>query len=614
MSNFMSFAEEAFDFSMCNGMNLVQGKNNDIPGSKNGTGKSQLFSSLLYALFGQLQSKIKNENLVTKPAKGKDMDLSLVFSVDGIGYKVRRGMTKGKSSYLELFKEENNDYVDITKSTIAETQDFIEKDLLHCDITMFLRTMLLTSDQTYNFYMLKKADKKEFVEKMFDISVFEEMHQALHKDALASDKESIACQNRLFTLNKTNEDYESRRERHETSQQAKMKVLSESVESLKKKLNEVKSVEVKTNVDAIKKLEDEIEKIEKEIDEFDKTYDNAYARLNEAKSKASKIDLGICKFMSLKESKQQLLDKNKDIIDKLCNDCKPIFMRHYSLDKISEEMSDAETKIKKLNSSKIDIDRQISKDENEISNIKTKQNETKKTLSSSKMKMKQMLEESTKANRAIMLVESELKDAENNFNLAKNAVNPYVELIEKCKQDIDDEVKSMSKIELKLKYLKFAENIVSQDTLRKFIIKDLVVLLNNKIKTYLTKLGAKYYVVFDEDMDYEFMTPGGSCEWSNFSAGERMRIMIATSFAFRDFMSIRNGLNANILILDEYFDSAIDSLCVESILNILKDYSLNQGQNIFVISHRPEVSQDMFDRTILVEKTNGASKVRITSK
>ena len=159
--------------------------------------------------------------------------------------------------------------------------------------------------------------------------------------------------------------------------------------------------------------------------------------------------------------------------------------------------------------------------------------------------------------------------------------------------------------------MKFAESIVSQDTLRKFIIKDLIVLLNNKIKTYLTKLGAKYYVLFDEDMDYEFVTPSGTCEWSNFSAGERMRIMVATSFAFRDFMSIRNGLNANILVLDEYFDSAIDSLCVESIISILKDYSSMQNQNIFVISHRPEVSVEQFDRLIQVEKTNNIALIKV---
>jgi len=89
---------------------------------------------------------------------------------------------------------------------------------------------------------------------------------------------------------------------------------------------------------------------------------------------------------------------------------------------------------------------------------------------------------------------------------------------------------------------------------------------------YLTKLGAKYYVLFNDDMDYEFIPTSGTCEFGNFSAGERMRLMIATSFAFRDFMAIRNGLNSNVLFLDEYFDSAISPQCVESVINILNEY------------------------------------------
>lgn len=158
--------------------------------------------------------------------------------------------------------------------------------------------------------------------------------------------------------------------------------------------------------------------------------------------------------------------------------------------------------------------------------------------------------------------------------------------------------------------MKFAENIVSQDTLRKFIIRDLVVLLNNRIKTYLTKLGAKYYVKFDEDMDYTFITERGNWEFNNFSAGGRMRIMIATSFAFRDFMQIRNGMTSNILVLDEYFDSAISSNCIENIMQILNEYCKNMHQDIYIISHRPELNQDLFDRVITVEKNNNISTIK----
>ena len=350
--NFMSFEEESFDFSSCKGMNLVQGKNNDIPGSRNGAGKSNVWAALLYVLFGQLQTKIKNENIVNKYSKDKDMNLVLDLSIDENEYKIRRGLAKGKSSYLELFKIEDGNEIDMTKSTIQETQDFLEKNLLHCDVTMFLRTILLTADQTYNFYMLKKADKKDFVEKMFDISIFEDMHQAIHKDVLSTDKESSACQNRLFVLNKTNDDYLSRKDKYDISQQAKMKVIVESIESLKLKLESAKSIEVKSNADAIKKIEDIIEKLNKENDELQVEYERSYDSLNDLKSKESKIELGICKFSDSKKSKQQAIDKNKDIIEKLCNDCKPIFMKHYSLDMLSKEIEDTDSKLNTLEKSK----------------------------------------------------------------------------------------------------------------------------------------------------------------------------------------------------------------------------------------------------------------------
>lgn len=186
-------------------------------------------------------------------------------------------------------------------------------------------------------------------------------------------------------------------------------------------------------------------------------------------------------------------------------------------------------------------------------------------------------------------------------------------MIQENQTALEEERNLLQTLERKHNYLKFAESIVSQDTLRKLIIKDLVVLLNNKIKTYLTKLGAKYYVNFDEEMDHTFVTDKGNWEFNNFSAGGKMRIMIATSFAFRDFMQIRNGITSNILVLDEYFDSAISSNCIDNVMQILQEYSQRMHQNIFIISHRPEMNADVFDRTICVEKTNHISTIHVMS-
>lgn len=551
----------------------------------------------MYALFGQLQSKIKNENLVSRSAKTKDLEVALLLAVDKQDYIVRRSISKSKSSGLSIARVDNGKETDITKSTISETQEMIEKDIIRCDITIFLRTILLTADQTYNFYMLKKADKKEFVEKMFDISVFEEMYKAIHKDALLLDKEAAASSSKIMVLSKNNDDYEARKTTFETSREAKLKVLAKSLEDLEKKHEAAKKkVDEDLSQSSIDALNDEISR---DVDEIDKSMSRARS-LQESKMKS---ELEIHKLEESAKIKRSAIDKHKDILKKLCSDCRPVFVKHYSLDGIAKEVKSLNEKREQIASSmSSSIDEQIRECDGIAKSLRAE-------IASKRSKLKSLIDSSSAAKAEARALESEIKDAERQLEQAKSGVNPYDDLLSKCQTDLAVEKDKLEKTEVKMKYLKNAETIVSQDTLRKFIIKDLVVLLNNKIKTYLTKLGAQYYVEFDEDMDYEFITANGSCEWSNFSAGERMRIMIATSFAFRDFMSIRNGLNANILVLDEYFDSAIDTLCVESIVNILKEYSSKQHQRVFVISHRPDIGNERFDRVLCVEKTDGIAHI-----
>ena len=186
--SFMPFEDEVFEFDKMTGLTLVKGINHDIPDETNGAGKSCTFLALLYALFGEVQNKIKNEFIVNRYVSDKDMRVSLSFEADDTQYRIARGLAKGKTSYLELYEGET----DITKSTISETQTFLEEEILRCNAATFSRTMFLTSSQTYNFYEMKKSDKKEFVEQLFDIGVFGDMHQTIHRDILDADKRILA--------------------------------------------------------------------------------------------------------------------------------------------------------------------------------------------------------------------------------------------------------------------------------------------------------------------------------------------------------------------------------------------------------------------------------------
>lgn len=593
--NFMSFKDEVFDFDGVAGLVLIRGKNNDIPNETNGAGKSTLGYSLLYTLFGQLQNKIKNENIVNRQADDRDMRLVLDFSVDDLCYRIERGLQRGRLSYLNLFSVTDTGETDLTKSTIQETQSFIEDEILKCDISIFLRTVLLTADQTYNFYTMKKQDKKEFIEKLFDIGVFGDMHAKIHKDLLTLDKQAIAKQNQLLILNQNVSTYRDKSENFEKTHAVRLAELKSSLAAAEAQHRQIVGTEATVNMQAVTKLNEAMEKLDAAALKYEHKKIELAGKTDKVRFKLNENERQMKKY-------QAQIDKHSELVSRLCNDCRDVFKKYYSLDEYSSNIdeiikqnSELKTKLAEYEKTESDIvsGKKLISEKQHLAQARLADLTREASLVQNKM---------CAAERAVAAAKTELESE-------TKRVNPYVELVGQSEIDEKTAVRDLENLTKKIKYLTLAESVVSQDTLRKFIIRDLIGILNNRIRKYLVKLGAKYYVKFDDEMEYEFVPTVGTCEFGNFSAGERMRLMIATSFAFRDFMSIRNGLYSNILILDEYFDGAISSAGIESLMNILKEYKTEQEQNIFIISQRPEVQLDAFDRIVQIEKTNGISRV-----
>lgn len=389
-------------------------------------------------------------------------------------------------------------------------------------------------------------------------------------------------------------DYAERLAKYDADKSGRVAAAEENVEKARSNLEKARTEYKKVDTSAREKLDAARDKLSAAL----KTID---ASRRENDSETSKLDIAESKLKQLVESKRSIISKHAELMSKLCGDCRPVFAKYYKLDQYQAEIDDASGKIRKVQT-------KLAEYKAKAKELNDKRVKIDDKMSEIDGRIKKMTSESAIAGRAVASAEAQLASAEREHARIEAETNPYVELVESNRKGMAEEEASLSNESDSYKYLKAAETVVSQDTLRKFIISDLIGLLNNKIKTYLTRLGSKYTVEFDSDMNYEFITNGGKCEFNNFSAGEKMRIMIATSFAFRDFMSIRNGLTSNILVLDEYFDSAISSSCVRHVLDLLEDYA-EDGQNVFVISHRSEVDQDVFDRVVTVEKKNDISKI-----
>lgn len=598
IANFLSFAEESFDFSSNHGLNLICGINNDIPSAKNGSGKSNVLNALVFALFGKTINDIDTAYIPNRLMTKKDKcEVALNLKVEDKRYRIIRGI-KGKSSkscQLLKFNVETSKFdIDITKSGIKETQKYIEKEILKCDMSLFLRSILLTADQSYNFFKLKKEQKCEFIEQIFDLMVFGVMYDILHKDVLKLEKEIFALSREYKILEDQLNDNVSKKDQYNNSIIEKRNNITTLLENLKTDLDKQQA----NTSDYSTELQTYISQKESNLKKIDKLSSTQKT----VKEKYHELDKEIDKLKLKVSQNTVLIEKHTASLKLLCEDCLKQFDDFYKISELKNEIDQFKTRLEEL-----------SKDRTTNSANYTKLNDAIKTLQNTNSDLvKKHNDISTKINTHNNIVNSIKTNISNNsFLLTKldEDVNPYINSIDTLNIKLTDLNNTLTKSNNDMIHLKYLEKIISPDMLRKLIIKDLIQYLNARIHLYVSRMGAKFTCIFDENLNYTFHTDTGETTYDNFSSGEKMRLSIATSFAFRDFMSIRSCINSNILVLDEYLDSGLDSSSITNLMNILKGFSIINKYDVYIVSHRKEISDTYFNNIITVEKTNGISKI-----
>jgi DNA repair exonuclease SbcCD ATPase subunit len=124
--------------------------------------------------------------------------------------------------------------------------------------------------------------------------------------------------------------------------------------------------------------------------------------------------------------------------------------------------------------------------------------------------------------------------------------------------------------------------------IRKKIIDQNLSYLNNRLTSYLSKLGLPHQVEFQNDLNVEITQLGQDLDFDNLSRGERNRLILGLSFAFRDVWE-NLYQNINLLFIDELIDSGMDSAGVENALGVIKHMGREGRKNVFLISHKDEL-------------------------
>tara|TARA_Y100000593_G_scaffold93898_1_gene190483 strand:+ start:5472 stop:7688 length:2217 start_codon:yes stop_codon:yes gene_type:complete len=144
----------------------------------------------------------------------------------------------------------------------------------------------------------------------------------------------------------------------------------------------------------------------------------------------------------------------------------------------------------------------------------------------------------------------------------------------------------------------------SKSFVRRRILDNYVPYINKQINSYTQSLGLPHVCELNSDLSVSIMYMNRDVSYHLMSRGERLRLNIAVTMAFRDTISLL-GKGCNIALVDEFLDSALD----KSGIRAAAKFIVSCAENVFLITHRDDLT-DSATESLTVVKKNGFSTIQ----
>ena len=566
--NFMSVGNntQAVNFDNCQ-LTLVLGHNLDMggDGSRNGTGKTTIINALSYALYGEALTNIRRDNLINK-TNGKNMVVSVEFEKNGIEYKIERAR---RPNFLKFYVNGEEKEDQEQQGDSRETQKDIEK-LIGFSHNMFKHIVALNT-YTEPFLGMKANDQRAMIEQLLGITELSEKAEIL-KVRLKDTRDTIKEEEiRINAVKDSNSRVEKSIKDIESRSKAWQKNSNDKIANFETAIATLQEIDIDTELESHTILSEINEKsnlkkqLKKDLDASVSSLKRSDNRIQELKVNIEKAKEGVCPAC---EQSTAHLDTHeeytKDLESKLATE-----QEHFK-----ELDENIET---------------ITKDIEDVGDISEEPEVFYRTK-----------EEAIAHQNNLNNIAQQLKDA-------VALENPYIEQIKTLQetglQPISWEtVNELNELREHQDFL--YKLLTSKDSfIRRRIIDQNLMFLNHRLANYLERIGLPHDVKFKSDLSVEITEFGRDLDFDNLSRGERNRLILSLSWAFRD---IYESLNQpmNFLCIDELIDSGLDGVGVENALSILKKMSREQNKNIYLISHREEL-QGRVNNVLTVIKEGG---------
>jgi DNA repair exonuclease SbcCD ATPase subunit len=570
VKNFMSVGNvtQAVRFTDA-GLTLVLGNNVDLggDGSRNGTGKTTIINALSYGLYGTALTNIRKDNLINK-TNNKGMLVTVDFEVDGMEYRVERGRKPNIFKFMVNNHDMLENGTDEGQGEGRLTQQEIEK-LLGMSHTMFKHIMALNT-YTEPFLSMRANDQRDIIEQLLGITMLSEKANVL-KDQMKDTRDAIkeeeyrikGVEEANTAISKSIKDLERRRKVWEDKKASDIVAFEEAI-------NELEHLDIEAELAAHGEL--------------------AVFHVNLQRRTQLEDWISSINFDNAKQEK--LVEKlGKEIallVDHKCHTC-------------GQELHDdkQEEILKSKELQKTDAAMQVLTNDTQLQEHQIALDAL-GAVGSAPVTFYENVNDAHDHRNKVVQLQAQLANKQADQD-------PYTDQIEALQNEGLQEISwnKMNDLNNLRDHQDFLMKLLTNKDsfIRKRIIEQNLSYLNTRLGYYLTKLGLPHEVQFQPDLTVEITELGRELDFDNLSRGERNRLILGLSWAFRDVFESMNT-PINFMAIDELVDSGMDSNGVESSLGVLKKMVRERNKNVFLISHRDELVGRV-SNTLQVLKENG---------
>lgn len=536
----------------------------------NGAGKSTLLDALSYVLFNKAHRNINKPQLVNT-INEKNLRVEIEFEIGKNKYVVTRGQ---KPIVFEIYK---NGEMFNQDSKARDYQQFLEQTILKFNYKSFHQVVVLGSSSFIPFMQLPAAQRREIIENLLDINVFSKMNVLLREQ-----NSSIKEEYRDVETN--------------------LKILKERIRVAKQYIQDLQNI----NEDLVKEKQSEVVTLALEYDQVEEksaTLENKLLGVDDEYKDRLK---------SLKSNLKQLEDKDRHHLHNIKSSKKIVkfFQENDTCPTCTQEVDTnlSESKITH-NQEYIDVEdakhyevqqaiERLNEKMDELDNTYEKITKDKRRLDQYRNDMNAISKRISSLNKDIATLYEKTGDVEENENDLKAMIDEK-ESLEAQRSELGE----------KLNYNTLKFEMLKDNGIKTKIIRKYRPVINQLINQYLQVLD--FFVQFTLDENFKEVIKSRYRDifsYSSFSEGEKARIDLALLFTWRQIAAMKNSMKTNLLILDETFDSSLDTDGVDNLLKILD--TLEDRTNVFVISHKRDILDTKFPNKLVFEKVNNFTAVR----